>query len=136
MNHLGCAICLILIFICTPAASQFYRYTDKDGHTIFTDDLNQVPIEQRSGTRTYTESKTTPEPKTDASSREEKPPAQKAGEDMALAKERFDKKKSDLKEKYNALMKNKKALIFLIFSFEKQNPFITTQTPHIYWAHH
>lgn len=42
-------MCMALIFLTVSAfsAGEFYRYKDEDGNIRFTDDLNQVPLDQR-----------------------------------------------------------------------------------------
>lgn len=50
----------IFVFLSLPAHSEFYRYKDASGTIIFTDDLSQVPMDQRPGVDVY-ESATSPE---------------------------------------------------------------------------
>jgi len=40
-------ICLIIILFAIPAASEIYKYVDETGNVHFTDDVSNVPVEQR-----------------------------------------------------------------------------------------
>ena len=40
-------ILMLCIGIILPASAEIYRYTDENGTTRFTDDLNMVPVDQR-----------------------------------------------------------------------------------------
>ena len=69
-----------------PAAAQFYKYVDKDGNIHFTDDINQVPPEQRAKIRSYEESESNPEageatPQAEEPQNEEQQPDAIAGSD-------------------------------------------------------
>jgi hypothetical protein len=57
-------ICLVMI---DGAGAQFYRYVDPHGNVKFTDDLNTVPVNQRSKVRSYTESLAPPQAETESS---------------------------------------------------------------------
>jgi hypothetical protein len=46
-------ILLISLAVTTPASAQFYKYLDKQGNVRFTDDINQVPENQRNHIRSY-----------------------------------------------------------------------------------
>ncbi len=46
-------ILIASVALAAPASAQFYKYLDKLGHTRFTDDINQVPEDQRRSARTY-----------------------------------------------------------------------------------
>jgi hypothetical protein len=41
-------LCLSIILIAYPAASEIYKYVDENGDIHFTDDFSKVPVEQRS----------------------------------------------------------------------------------------
>ena len=38
---------LIVVFFPYTASAEFYKYKDKNGHLIFTDDVSRVPVNQR-----------------------------------------------------------------------------------------
>ncbi|MBC8434618.1 MAG: DUF4124 domain-containing protein [Desulfobacterales bacterium] len=56
MNLLGLIILLIFFAGSVPAYAEFYKYVDESGVVLFTDDLSQVPVDQRPGLHIYTES--------------------------------------------------------------------------------
>ena len=91
---------VILSFVCTGSPwAEFYRYTGKDGAIHFTDDLSQVPLEQREQVESYTGAQT-PEPAQEAV---EEPAAQKAA---TMAKEAI----SRLEEERKTLVTRQEAL--------------------------
>ena len=47
MNSIKFLTCLVIVLFALSAPAQIYKYTDDEGHVRFTDDLNQVPAEQR-----------------------------------------------------------------------------------------
>ncbi len=52
----------MVILIAMPAGAKFYTFKDQNGVIIFTDDLSQVPEDQRPGVKTF-ESATESHPK-------------------------------------------------------------------------
>jgi hypothetical protein len=58
MMKLRIALLLVTLLgmLAAPAAAEFYRYIDERGVTRFTDNLAEVPPEQRPEVQTYTES--------------------------------------------------------------------------------
>ena len=110
MNKIRWSICLVIIFMYTPVLGEFYRYTDESGNVKYTDDLGQVPEEQRPNAKTYIESKGIPEEKTDNSVIVEEEPVQSSRQEMDLIKNGLDKEKLELEKEYEAMMKAQKAL--------------------------
>ena len=55
MNSIKLVICLVIVLFAFSAPAQIYKYTDDEGNVSFTDDLNQVPTEQRETASTTTE---------------------------------------------------------------------------------
>jgi len=53
MKWLAYAILVVSLTCPAPASAQFYRYLDKQGQVRFTDDINQVPEDQRIQVRSY-----------------------------------------------------------------------------------
>ena len=62
MKYLPWVLAILLIFSALPAAGEFYKYVDENGNTRFTDDINQVPPQQRKGISSYAESESKLEP--------------------------------------------------------------------------
>ncbi len=56
MKGLTGAILIAAMVFAGPAFAQFYKYLDKQGVVRFTDDINQVPQDQRAAARSYSES--------------------------------------------------------------------------------
>ena len=58
MKGLTGAILIAVMVFAGPAFAQFYKYLDKQGEVRFTDDINQVPRDQRAAAQSYPESQT------------------------------------------------------------------------------
>jgi hypothetical protein len=116
----------VLFLAAAPGQAQFYKYVDKEGNVIFTDDLSKVPADQRHAIEEYAEPET-PSPAQDAPevNAEQKPeqiidqPATDlqqpeaplpAGSDLQQKKAELEVKQAQLDEAYNALMAEKKQL--------------------------
>jgi hypothetical protein len=127
--YLAFVLCLLLS---GPASAEFYKYVAEDGTVHFTDDINDVPADQRAAIAGYDES----EGKTDVvqqdsqtedqvgeesaqspdessidqavSILEEKGSAD--AEDSDAARTRLEQMKADIDKKYQALQKEKGAI--------------------------
>jgi hypothetical protein len=77
MKGLTGAILIAAMVFAGPAFAQFYKYLDKQGVVRFTDDINQVPQDQRVAARSYSESQVSETSAAEKSStvNEEKPAA-------------------------------------------------------------
>lgn len=58
MKGLTGAILIGVMVFAGPAFAEFYKYLDAGGNVRFTDDINQVPRDQRAAAQSYTESQT------------------------------------------------------------------------------
>jgi hypothetical protein len=47
---------LFFVALVQPVSAEFYRYKDRHGNVIYTDDLNKVPLGQREKVKSYNES--------------------------------------------------------------------------------
>jgi len=104
-----------------PAGAQFYRYTDKQGNVRFTDDINQVPENQRAKVRSYEESRPPAAPVADSDAAPDKkpaaePPAPSAvsgssdEEGLDSAKAHLEEMKKQVDAEYKSLVKEKESL--------------------------
>ena len=123
MKGLTGAILIAAMVFAGPAFAQFYKYLDKQGVVRFTDDINQVPQDQRAAARSYSESQASGTSAAEESStvKEEKPaapepPAASAaavgkGEDpIEATRARLEAQKKEVEAEYQALVKEKDRL--------------------------
>jgi chromosome segregation ATPase len=110
-------VILITIGLAAPSFAAFYQYADESGVLRFTDDLTQVPEEQRPKVKKYLEpdDSLTPEQRAQKALDARQEPA--AEEKMAIPENRYldefdrlDKKKTGLDHRYNALAKERDGL--------------------------
>jgi flagellar biosynthesis/type III secretory pathway protein FliH len=112
-------ILVIAMTMATPAAAEFYRYRDKNGTVRFTDNLTEVPPEQRANLKAYRET-VSPAPsrtadEADASVQLPEPETTDAevDEDRKAAEEtaaRLRQRQEALIREYEALQKERAAL--------------------------
>jgi hypothetical protein len=123
MKGLTGAILIAVMVFAGPAFAQFYKYVNKQGQVRFTDDINQVPRDQRAAAQSYPGSQTpdnTAAAEPSAVKEEKpavhKPPAASAasegeGEDaIAATRARLDAQKKEVEADYQALLKEKDRL--------------------------
>ena len=102
------------LFFCLPSFAEFYQYTDQSGVLRFTDDLTQVPKDQRPKVKKYLEPDDflTPEQRAQKALDASQEPATEekvvVSEELYLAEfERLDKKKAGLDQRYTELTKER-----------------------------
>ncbi|MCP4749016.1 MAG: hypothetical protein GY874_23220 [Desulfobacteraceae bacterium] len=90
-----------------PAYPEFYRYVDKHGNTMFTDDISNVPVGQRAKVKAYEESPTSLTSDTEKTQEEQKQSAasQTSGfKDKEAERQRLESQKKALTLEKDALM--------------------------------
>lgn len=104
------AIVMVLALL-RPASAEFYRYVDKHGNVLYTDDLSKVPADQRERARPYDESFSAPAKPAESSPQKATPPKEPAAA-QALEEERrqLEEQEKILNREYEDLMKQRTAL--------------------------
>jgi hypothetical protein len=121
MNYLKIFVLISFLLFSVSASAEFYKYTDEDGNIRFTDDINQVPEEQRSRIRSYVESQSEEVPEQEATQENPEKSEQQANfpdlsendaEEGSLEelKSRIDAIKQEIDQEYAALLKEKEQL--------------------------
>lgn len=119
MNFGRWLISLSLLLFSMSASAEYYRYIDKDGNVHYTDDLTNVPENQRTDINEYTgfqgdsndqqkeeQKEETPQPLLETEQVKNKQDT----DDFSEIKKRLDQEKEKLDEEYRALMEEKKEI--------------------------
>ncbi len=103
----------ILLFSVT-ASPEFYKYYDEQGDVHFTDDYNQVPMNQRKNVKEYKEiisdevDREAPEKEAEPQAEGEQNPSTEAGKggkyDFETKLKEFDLRKQEITQEYESLM--------------------------------
>jgi hypothetical protein len=109
-------ISLSLLLFSMSASAEYYRYIDKDGNVHFTDDLTNVPENQRTDIQEYTGFQGDPDDQQKDEQKAEQPIEKEQVKnkpdinDFSEIKKRLDQEKEKLNEEYRALMEEKKEI--------------------------
>jgi len=107
------ALVIIMLMMATSLSAQIYKYIDKDGQKRWTDDLSQVPKEQRASVEQFEGVRDIPQ-ETSAKQAENES-SEKSGPHPSidyreLTRESLIKEKADLDKQYQTLLEEKRQL--------------------------
>lgn len=109
-------ISLSLLLFSMSASAEYYRYIGKDGNVHYTDDLTNVPENQRTDIQEYTGFQGDPDDQQKDEQKDEQPIEKEQVKnkpdinDFSEIKKRLDQEKEKLDEEYSALMEEKKEI--------------------------
>ena len=116
MNFVRWLILLSMVLFSMSASAEYYRYLDKNGNVHYTDDLTNVPEDQRTNINEYTgfQNGSNDQEKDEQKAEESKPLIENEEgknkpdiNDFSEIKKRLDQEKEKLDEEYRALMEEK-----------------------------
>jgi hypothetical protein len=124
MKYLQTFILIGFLLFSINASAEFYKYTDEEGNIRFTDDINQVPAEQRAKIQSYVESQSPQASEQEVTSESKENPEQsdqqanfpdlseddEGKESIKDAKSRIDTIKQEIDQEYEVLIKEKQKL--------------------------
>ena len=116
MNFGRWLISLSLLLFSMSASAEYYRYIGKDGNVHYTDDLTNVPENQRTDIQEYTGFQGDPDDQQKDEQKDEQPIEKEQVKnkpdinDFSEIKKRLDQEKEKLDEEYRALMEEKKEI--------------------------
>lgn len=108
-----CVAIIILPMLTSSLSARIYKYIDENGQKRWTDDLSQVPVEQRESAEHFESERDVSQ---DASSTPEKnetiakPKAGQPGDTVKLTRESLLKEKSDLEKQYQQIVEERKQI--------------------------
>jgi vacuolar-type H+-ATPase subunit I/STV1 len=115
-TYLLALVLVIYLLLAAPLGAQIYKYTDENGQKRWTDDLSQVPKEQRSSAQrieTSTQSPTDADieaPLSPSSTEATDTDDQASAENAELSRDALEKEKAELDAIYQELLEERKAL--------------------------
>lgn len=124
-------ILLLILCFCSPVSADFYKYKDRDGTVRYTDDLSNVPEDQRPDVTSYDEAEPTPEPDAKDTPDPKKHNRQlkkgpKSHISIDAQGKQIKRRKDELDKQYNELLKEKNQI-----EMERKNAKTIRQTKEI-----
>jgi hypothetical protein len=115
MKGLTGAILIAAMVFAGPAFAQFYKYLNKQGEARFTDDINQVPRDQRAAAQSYYESQASAKPAAAESASVTQPAASAAAggevaDPIESTRTRLEALKKEVEAEYQLLVKEQDRL--------------------------
>lgn len=117
MKWIKLAAVVFCLLFAVSASAEFYKYYDKNGNVHFTDDFNKVPPEQRAAVKGYEEIITDKEEETEPTVAEPQADTNEGGQTQKKDKydlnnkiKDLDKRKAELADEYERLMKENEAV--------------------------
>ena len=98
----------IIVMVCGTASAEFYRYVDKQGNVLYTDDLSKVPIEQRKTLAPYQNSPGTRVPAQITPENQGQPATEASGAEKE--RRQLEQQEKALNQEYEQLTKERDAL--------------------------
>lgn len=108
MCRICCGLLLCLLMAPAPAGAEFYRYRDAQGTIRFTDNIAEVPPDQRPRVRRYEGATTEQAPGADAPDGGD--PSAVDFEDLQAARLQLNETKAELDREFGELMRDKESL--------------------------
>ncbi len=112
---------IITLLLTVPVHAEIYKYIDENGQKRWTDDLSQVPAEQRASAQrfeteqetpadTAAEQEQAPQPETALETEVEDPDSAEPNESAELSREALEKEKTALDTQYQQLLEERKQI--------------------------
>ncbi|WP_419662820.1 uncharacterized protein Dvar_32970 [Desulfosarcina variabilis str. Montpellier] len=108
-----CLAIILLPMLTSSLSARIYKYIDENGQKRWTDDLSQVPVEQRESAEHF---ESVGDASQDASSRQEKsktdaePEADQPSHTVELTRESLLNEKSELEKQYQQIVEERKQI--------------------------
>ncbi|MBC2711046.1 MAG: DUF4124 domain-containing protein [Desulfosarcina sp.] len=112
---------IVTLVLAAPVCAEIYKYIDENGQKRWTDDLSQVPKEQRTSVQRFESAEEMPAdavadqteqapPESPLETETEVPDTDEPSETAGLSREALEKEKADLDTQYQQLLEERKQL--------------------------
>ena len=120
-KYISAFFLIIAIVLAAPVCAEIYKYIDENGQKRWTDDLSQVPKEQRTSAHRFESIEETPadavaeqtgkaQPEAPLETEAEVPDIDEPSETAGLSRETLEKEKADLDTQYQQLLEERKQI--------------------------